>query len=171
MLFVLAFAQLTYRKILRDIEACCWICLGISPVIHISDGKLHDANVLDLMIPEPAAIYIMDCVYLVTKRAHFLSPGPKQISAMYILLKNLSYYLPSYFLCGCLLDGLHFRRNLNLRGLYSPQLAANWQKPEQSDELIQIPRFRVKRENRAFSERACPGDVYLIDKDYYLCPF
>ena len=28
--------------------------------IHISDGKLHDINVLDLMIPEPGAFYIMD---------------------------------------------------------------------------------------------------------------
>jgi len=28
--------------------------------IHISDGKLHDVNVLDLLIPEPGAFYIMD---------------------------------------------------------------------------------------------------------------
>ena len=27
---------------------------------HISDGKLHDVNVLDLLIPEPGAFYIMD---------------------------------------------------------------------------------------------------------------
>jgi len=37
---------------------------NIPSFIHISDGKLHDVNVLDLMIPEPAAIYIMDRAYL-----------------------------------------------------------------------------------------------------------
>lgn len=37
---------------------------NIPSFIHISDGKLHDVNVLDLMIPEPAAIYIMDRAYV-----------------------------------------------------------------------------------------------------------
>ena len=37
---------------------------NIPSFIHVSDGKLHDANVLDLMIPEPAAIYVMDRAYL-----------------------------------------------------------------------------------------------------------
>jgi len=37
---------------------------NIPSFIHISDGKVHDVNVLDLMIPEPAAIYIMDRAYL-----------------------------------------------------------------------------------------------------------
>ena len=37
---------------------------NIPSFIHISDGKLHDVNVLDLLIPEPAAIYVMDRAYL-----------------------------------------------------------------------------------------------------------
>ncbi len=37
---------------------------NIPSFIHVSDGKLHDVNVLDLMIPEPAAIYVMDRAYL-----------------------------------------------------------------------------------------------------------
>jgi hypothetical protein len=37
---------------------------NIPSFIHISDGKLHDVNVLDIMIPEPAAIYVMDRAYL-----------------------------------------------------------------------------------------------------------
>lgn len=38
---------------------------GSIPVfIHISDGKLHDVNVLDLLLPEPGAFYIMDKGYL-----------------------------------------------------------------------------------------------------------
>ncbi len=37
---------------------------NIPSFIHISDGKLHDVNVLDMMIPEPAAIYVMDRAHL-----------------------------------------------------------------------------------------------------------
>jgi len=37
---------------------------NIPSFIHVSDGKLHDVNALDLMIPEPAAIYVMDRAYL-----------------------------------------------------------------------------------------------------------
>ena len=33
---------------------------NIPSFIHVSDGKWHDVNVLDRMIPEPAAIYVMD---------------------------------------------------------------------------------------------------------------
>ena len=28
--------------------------------IHISEGKHHDVNVLDLLVPEAAATYLMD---------------------------------------------------------------------------------------------------------------
>ena len=33
---------------------------NIPTFIHISDGKLHDVNVLDLLIQEHGAFYIMD---------------------------------------------------------------------------------------------------------------
>lgn len=33
---------------------------NIPSFIHISDGKLHEVNVLDQLIPEPGAFYIMD---------------------------------------------------------------------------------------------------------------
>jgi len=36
--------------------------------IHISDGKLHDVNVLDLLIPEPGTFYIMDRGHVDFKR-------------------------------------------------------------------------------------------------------
>ena len=32
--------------------------------MHISDGKMHDVNALDLLIPETGAFYIMDRGYL-----------------------------------------------------------------------------------------------------------
>jgi len=37
---------------------------NIPTFIHISDGKLHDVKVLDILIPEPGAFYIMDRGYL-----------------------------------------------------------------------------------------------------------
>ncbi len=37
---------------------------NIPTFIHISDGKLHDVNVLDILLPEPAAFYIMDRGYV-----------------------------------------------------------------------------------------------------------
>ena len=37
---------------------------NIPTFIHISDGKLHDVNVLDELIPEPASFYVMDRAYL-----------------------------------------------------------------------------------------------------------
>jgi len=37
---------------------------GIPSFIHVSDGKVHDVNVLDLLIPEPGAFYLMDRAYL-----------------------------------------------------------------------------------------------------------
>jgi hypothetical protein len=33
---------------------------SIPSFIHISNGKLHDVRVLDLLIPEPGAFYVMD---------------------------------------------------------------------------------------------------------------
>jgi IS4 transposase len=37
---------------------------GIPSFIHVSDGKFHDVNVLDLLIPEAGAFYLMDRAYL-----------------------------------------------------------------------------------------------------------
>jgi Domain of unknown function (DUF4372)/Transposase DDE domain len=37
---------------------------AIPTFIHISDGKLHDVNVLDILIPEAGAFYVMDRGYL-----------------------------------------------------------------------------------------------------------
>lgn len=45
---------------------------AIPSFIHISDGKLHDVNVLDLLLPEPGAFYIMDRGYLAFERLHRL---------------------------------------------------------------------------------------------------
>jgi hypothetical protein len=45
---------------------------AIPTFIHISDGKLHDVNVLDILIPEPGSFYVMDRGYLDFARLHTL---------------------------------------------------------------------------------------------------
>ena len=37
---------------------------NIPSFIFISDGKLHDVNILDQLVPEPGAIYVMDRGYI-----------------------------------------------------------------------------------------------------------
>ena len=45
---------------------------NIPSFIHISDGKLHDVNALDLLVAEPGAIYVMDRGYVDFTRLHRL---------------------------------------------------------------------------------------------------
>lgn len=46
---------------------------NIPTFIHISDGKLHDVNVLDILLPEAGAIYIMDRGYVDFERLFTLN--------------------------------------------------------------------------------------------------
>ena len=46
---------------------------NIPSFIHISDGKLHDVHALDMLLPEPGAIYIMDRGYMDFARLHVLN--------------------------------------------------------------------------------------------------
>ena len=45
---------------------------SIPEFIYISEGKLHDINILDLLIPTPGAYYIMDRAYLDFERLYHL---------------------------------------------------------------------------------------------------
>jgi hypothetical protein len=45
---------------------------NIPTFIHISDGKLHDVNVLDLLLPQAGAFYIMDRGYVDFQRLFLL---------------------------------------------------------------------------------------------------
>ncbi len=45
---------------------------NIPTFIHITDGKVHDVNVLDILIPEPGAFYIMDRGYVDFKRLYIM---------------------------------------------------------------------------------------------------
>lgn len=54
---------------------------NIPSFIHISDGKLHDVNVLDLLLPEPGAFYVMDRAYTDFERLYQL----QQESAFFVI--------------------------------------------------------------------------------------
>ena len=45
---------------------------NIPTFLYISDGKLHDVNVLDQLVPEPGAFYVMDRGYVDYARLHRL---------------------------------------------------------------------------------------------------
>ena len=53
---------------------------NIPTFIHISDGKLHDVNVLDVLVPEAGAIYVMDRGYVDFERLHAMH----QASAFFV---------------------------------------------------------------------------------------
>ena len=48
---------------------------SIPTFIHISDGKMHDVNVLDLLLPEAGAFYVMDRAYVDFSRLYNLHQG------------------------------------------------------------------------------------------------
>ena len=52
----------------------------IPSFIHISNGKLHDVHALDMLLPEPAAIYVMDRGYVDFGRLYVLH----QASAFFV---------------------------------------------------------------------------------------
>ena len=43
---------------------------NIPSFIHISDGKMHEVNILDQLLPEPGAFYVMDRGYLDFERLY-----------------------------------------------------------------------------------------------------
>jgi hypothetical protein len=66
---------------------------NIPTFIHISDGKLHDVNVLDILMPEPGAFYIMDRGYVDFKRLFALN----QVGAFFVIrAKNNTQYKRQY---------------------------------------------------------------------------
>jgi hypothetical protein len=53
----------------------------IPAFIHITDGRVHDVNVLDLLLPEAGAFYIMDRGYIHFERLYLLH----QASAFFVI--------------------------------------------------------------------------------------
>ena len=63
-------AKFRYRKAAVKMHTLLDIHGSIPTFIWISDGKMHDVNVLDILEPEPGAIYLMDRGYIDFKRLH-----------------------------------------------------------------------------------------------------
>ena len=53
---------------------------AIPSFIHISEGKLHDVNILDVLLPEPGAFYVMDRAYLDFERLY----GLDQVGSFFV---------------------------------------------------------------------------------------
>jgi hypothetical protein len=54
---------------------------SIPSFIAITDGKVHDVNILDVLIPEAGSIYVMDKAYLDFERLYYLN----QCAAFFVI--------------------------------------------------------------------------------------
>ena len=77
---------------------------SIPEFIYISEGKLHDINILDLLIPTPGAFYIMDRAYLDfdrlyhlhQERAFFITRAKSNFQSQASLFTRCATYLLEY---------------------------------------------------------------------------
>ncbi len=67
---------------------------NIPTFIHITDGKVHDVNILDILVTEPGSFYVMDRGYL-------------DFSRLYTMHQNSVFFV------------IRAKSNLNFRRLYS----------------------------------------------------
>src|SRR5947209_8054951 len=81
---------------------------NIPSFIHVTDGKVHDVNILDQLIPEAGAFYIVDRGYLDYRRLYrlhqagaFLSREPKRIRMRNVGTRILSTDPPDSFSIKC----------------------------------------------------------------------
>ena len=88
----------------------------IPTFIWITDGKVHDVNVLDHFIPEPGAIYVMDRAYLDFQRLYQLH----QNSAVFVTRSKINTGLHRIY--SHKVDkatGIKFDQTVALTGYYS----------------------------------------------------
>ncbi|MFT5606898.1 MAG: transposase [Parvicella sp.] len=100
---------------------------NIPTFIHISDGKMHDVNVLDILIPEAGDFYIMDRGYLDFTRLFSID----QASAFFIIrAKSNTVYRRRYShavtteekLCGVRCDQTIMLTGIDSKNDYPQQL-------------------------------------------------
>jgi hypothetical protein len=62
---------------------------SIPSFIEITDGRCHDVNILDVLIPEPGSFYVMDRAYLDFERLHLFT----ELLAFFVIRakKNLKF--------------------------------------------------------------------------------
>ncbi len=91
---------------------------NIPTFIHISDGKLHDAKVLDQLLPEAGAFYIMDRGYLDFARLYVLN----QFAAFFVIrAKSDTQFRRIYSHPIDKSTGLRCDQTIMLTGKYTPQ--------------------------------------------------
>jgi hypothetical protein len=59
-------------------------------VPRIAEGRVHDVNILDEIIPEPGAFYVMDRAYGEFQRLFFLTLS----SAFFVVRTKANFLLP-----------------------------------------------------------------------------
>ncbi len=79
-LSVFPWAKFRKRKAAIKLHTLIDIHGNIPLFIWITDGKVHDVNVLDILIPEPGSIYLIDRGYI-------------DFSRLYTLAQNLSFFI------------------------------------------------------------------------------
>ena len=91
---------------------------AIPAFIFISDGTLHDVNVLDMLLPEPGAFYIMDRGYLDFDRLHTLH----QAGAFFVTRAKSNFKFKRVYSCPVdRATGLICDQHVELTGFYSKQ--------------------------------------------------
>ncbi len=56
---------------------------SIPTFIEVSDGKTHDVNILDQIVPEPGSFYVMDRAYVDFERLHLF-----QLAAVFFVVRT-----------------------------------------------------------------------------------
>jgi hypothetical protein len=74
-LSVFPWARFRARKAAIKLHTLLDLRGPIPTFIEVSDGKLHDVNVLDAIVPEPGSFYIMDRAYVDFGRLHVFHCG------------------------------------------------------------------------------------------------
>ena len=93
------------------------LCGNISSFIHVSDGKMHEVNVLDLIMPEPGSFTIMDRGFLDFARLYRLT----QAGAFFVIRpKSNTLFKRVYSRTVDKTTGLRCDQTVRLTGVKSP---------------------------------------------------
>ena len=92
---------------------------SIPTFIEITDGSVHDVNILDVLIPEPGSYYIMDRGYIDYKR-------------LYRLNKELGYFI------------VRAKKNLKFKRLYSNKVDKST--GLRCDQVVKLTGFYQKKD-------------------------
>lgn len=74
-LSVFPWARFRARKAAVKMHTLLDLRGSIPTFIEVSDGKLHDVNILDMLVPEPGSFYVMDRGYVDFERLHVFHRG------------------------------------------------------------------------------------------------